>query len=165
MLSHALKTIKSQLTTETEVYADLEGWKINGGTIPADILVSCGKGSKPDMVVIDRNIKKIVLLELTCSLPQSTISAHNMKQTSYTQLKIALEEKGYTVSLLPFEVCSNGHITSKNKQDMSKVLKIFNVRLKTQIFTELAQISLLCSMSIFYAYQTTEWTSPPLLSP
>ena len=117
------------------------------------------------MVLIDRKKKKIVLLELTCSLPQSTASAHNLKQTNYTQLKLALEEKGYAVCLLPFEVGSNGHITSKNKQDMSKVLQIFNVRFKTQIFTQLAQISLLCSMSIFYAYQTTEWISPPLLSP
>ena len=72
VLYHALKIIKSQLTIETEVYADLEGWKIIGGTIPADILVSCGKGSKPDMVLIDRNRKKIALLKLTCSLPQST---------------------------------------------------------------------------------------------
>ena len=165
VLSYALIVIKSQLTRGTEVYADIEGWQINGGTIPADILVSCGKGSKPDMVLIDWNKKKIVLLELTCSLPQSTTSAHNLKQTTYTQLKLALEEKGYAVCVLPFEVCSNGHITSKNKQDMSKVLQIFNVRFKTQIFTQLAQISFLCCMSIFYAYQTTEWISPPLLSP
>ena len=106
-----------------------------------------------------------MLLELTCSLPQGTTSAHDKKKTSYTQLSIALEEKGFTVGLLPVEVCSNGHITNKNKQDMSKVLQTFNVRLKTKIFTELAQISLLCSMSNLYAYQTTEWTSPPLLSP
>ena len=165
MLYHALKYIKSQLTEETEVFADLEGWRVNGGTIPADILVSCGQGSKPDLVLIDRSKKKILILELTCSLPQSTTSAHEKKQTSYTELSIALEEKGFTVGLLPFEVCSNGHITNKNKQDMSKSLHTFNVRLKTKIFTELAQISLLCSMSIFYAYQTTEWTSPPLLSP
>ena len=165
MLSHLLNHIKSQLTIETEVYSDLQGWQINGGTIPADILVSCGKGSKPDIVLIDRSRKKILMLELTCSLPQSTTQAHNKKQTDYTQLKLSLEELGYAVSLLPFEVCSNSHITRKNKQDMSKVLNIFNVRLKAQIFTELAKISLLCSMSIFHAYQTTEWTSPPLLSP
>ena len=165
VLLQLLKHMKSQLTIETEVFADLQGWQINGGTIPADILVSCGKGSKPDIVLLDRSRKKKVILELTCSIPQSTTSAHNKKQTNYTDLKIALEEKGYVVSLLPFEVCSNGHITNKNKQDMSKVLQLFSVRLNTQIFTELAKISLLCSMSIFYAYQTTEWTSPPLLSP
>ena len=165
MLHHTVKYIKSQLTTQTEVYADLEGWRVNGGTIPADILVSGGKGSKPDIVLVDRSTKKVLLLELTCSLPQSTISAHEKKHTTYTQLSIALEEKGFTVGLLPFEVCSNGHITNKNKQDMSKTLFPFNVRLKTKLFTELAQISMLCSMSIFYAYQTTEWTSPPLLSP
>ena len=165
VLHHTVKYIKSQLTTQTEVYAELEGWRVNGGTIPADILVSGGKGSKPDIVLVDRSTKKALLLELTCSLPQSTISAHKKKHTTYTQLSIALKEKGFTVGLLPFEVCSNGHITNKNKQDISKILFPFNVRLKTKIFTELAQISLLCSMSIFYAYQTTDRTSPPLLSP
>ena len=59
VLSYALIVIKSQLTRGTEVYADIEGWQINGGTIPADILVSCGKGSKPDLVLIDRNTKKL----------------------------------------------------------------------------------------------------------
>ena len=83
MLLQLLKHMKSQLTIETEVFTDLEGWQINGGTIPADILVSCGKGSKPDIVLIDRSRKKIVILELTCSLPQSTTSAHNKKQTNY----------------------------------------------------------------------------------
>ena len=149
----------------TEVYSDIPGWQINGGTIPADILVSNGKGSKPDLVIVDRSNKKIAMLELTCSLPQSTNSAHNTKQSSYTQLALALEEKGFTVSLLPFGVCSNGHITNRNKQDMKQVLKIFNVLLKPKTLIELAQISLLCTMSVFYAYQTTEWTSPPLLSP
>ena len=58
VLLQLLKHMKSQLTIETEVFADLEGWQINGGTIPADILVSCGKGSKPDIVLLDRSRKK-----------------------------------------------------------------------------------------------------------
>ena len=112
------------------MYADLAGCQINGGTIPSDLLV-CGKGSKPDMVLIDRNTKKIVMLEPTYSLPKSTILAHNTKQTNYTELKLALEEKGCLISLLPSEVCSDGHITSKNNQDMNKVLQIFDVIFKT----------------------------------
>ena len=36
-----------------EVYFDLEGKKINGGTIPSDILVTL---SRPDLVIIDLHL-------------------------------------------------------------------------------------------------------------
>ena len=165
VLQHVTKTVKSFSTENTEVFADLEGWRTNGGTIPADILVSNGKGSKPDLVIVKRQTKEIAMLELTCSLPQSTTAAHNKKQADYTELELALTEKGYTVSLLPFEICSNGHVTNRNKQEITKLLLNYDIRLKKHIFTELAKISLLCTMRLFYGYQTTDWTSPPLLSP
>ena len=165
VLQHITKLVKTLSTPDTDIYADLNGWKINGGTIPADILVSSGKGSRPDLVLINRSERRIALLELTCSLPHNTTNAHNVKTSTYTQLKIALTEKGYTVELLPFEVCSNGHITNKNKQDISQILRKFNMNIKSKVFIELGQIALLCTMSVFFAYQSTEWTSPPLLSP
>ena len=165
MLQQITRTIENLSTPNTDVYADLDGWKINAGTIPADILVSRGKGSRPDLVRINRTEKRIALLELTCSLPHNITGAHNVKNATYTEFKIALTETGYMVDLRPFEVCSNGHITDKNKQDISTVLRKFNIKLKTKVFVELGQIALLCTMSVFFAYQTTEWTSPPLLSP
>ena len=130
MLQHITKIIKNYSTPNTDVYADLEGWRVNTGTIPADILVSSGKGSRPDLVLINRSEKKIALLELTCSLPHNVTNAHNVKTTTYTQLKIALTEKGYMVDLLPFEVCSNGHLTNKNKQDLTLALRKFNIKLR-----------------------------------
>ena len=39
--------------------------KINFTTIPADILVSSGEGSRPDLVSLDRENKQIALRELT----------------------------------------------------------------------------------------------------
>ena len=157
--------VKNLATEETEVFADMEGSQINGGTIPADILVSGGKGSKPDLVIINRKQKTIALMELTCTLPNGTENASKRKQKSYTDLAIALEEKGFKVSLMPFEVCSNGHITSRNKKNIENTLKIFNIRVRKELFVNLSKISLLCTMSIFYAYQVKEWISPPLLTP
>ena len=54
VLQQITSIVKSLATKDTEVYADLEGLQINGTTIPADILISSGKGSKPDLVLIDR---------------------------------------------------------------------------------------------------------------
>ena len=165
VLQHITKTIKNLSTPNTDVYADLDGWRTNAGTIPVDILVSSGKGSRPDLVLINRSERRITLLELTCSLPHNVTSAHKVKNSTYTELKIALTKKGYLVDLLPFEVFSNGHLTNKNKQDIGETLRKHNIKVKTKVFVELGQIALLCTMSVFFAYQTTEWTSPPLLSP
>ena len=165
MLSHVTRSVKSLATEHTQVFADLEGYRVNGTLIPADILVSRGKGSKPDLVLVNREKKEIALLELTVPLPQNTFSANTRKLTAYTQLEIALKEKGFKVHLLPFEICSNGYITKKNKHYIENVLRKFDIKLKVKILKELSQISLLCTMAVFYAYQVTNWVDPPLLSP
>ena len=43
-----------------ELFPDIEGYKINGGTIAANILYTL---EIPDLVRIDRTSKKILLLE------------------------------------------------------------------------------------------------------
>ena len=146
--------------------ADLPNHCTSGSTILADILVSGGPGSKPDLVIINRRQKIIALFELTCPLQSNIANAHQNKKVKYTQLEVTLTELGYDVHLVPFEVSSNGHLTQTNKRNIINTLKRFNVpRLEAKIFSNLATISLLYTMSIFYAYQTKEWTDPTLLSP
>jgi hypothetical protein len=165
VLHYFTTTIKSVTTNNTEVFADLQNFRINGGTIPSDILVSVGDGSKPDLVLVDRKSKKIALLELTCSLPGSSGKAHNRKNIWYTQLSLDLEELGFQMFLMPFEVMSSGHIAKPCKMNLISTLRQFNIRLKSDIFVNLAKIALLCTMSVFHAYQVKEWASPPLLAP
>ena len=47
-----------------EAHADLEGCRVNGVTIPADINIT---GLKPDLVIINRNSnpQEVTLVELT----------------------------------------------------------------------------------------------------
>ena len=47
-----------------EVYADIEGHTIGGGTIPPDILVT---SEKPDIVIINKEEHSITIIELTLS--------------------------------------------------------------------------------------------------
>ena len=44
------------------MYIDVQGHKINGGTLPPDIVVT---SNCPDIVLVDRD-KEILLAELTC---------------------------------------------------------------------------------------------------
>ena len=165
VLLHITTIVKSLTTCDKEVFADLPNFRVNGTTIPADILVSAGIGSKPDLVLVNRDTKTIALLELTCSLPGSADKANSRKLNTYTQLSIDLEEQGYLVFLVPFEVISFGHITTLCKNNIRNTLQQFNIKVKNSLFVNLAKIALLCTMSVFHAYQEKEWVSPPLLSP
>ena len=165
VLQHLTKEVKKLATEDTQVFSDLPGHMINCTTIPADILVTSGEGSKPDLVLINRRERKIALLELTCPLENNIQKAHDKKALKYTQLQLDLEEKGFQVQLVPFEVGSSGHITKHTRKSLEDVLKIYSIRMKPQVVQNLAKISLLCTMSIFHAYQTSEWVSPPLLEP
>ena len=115
-------TVKSLAKGGTEVFSDLPSLRINGTTIPADILVATGEGSKPDLVILNRARKAIALLELTCSLPGRASKAHTFKYKKYTQLVINLEAKGYQVFLVPFEVLSPGHVSSQCKESIQNTL-------------------------------------------
>ena len=157
--------MKSLATRGTEIFSDLPNFQVNGTTIPADVMVSAGEGSKPDLVILNREQRTIALLELTCSLSGSADKSHQLKLNKYTQLAIDLEEKGYKVFLVPFEVISSGHITNICKLSIQNTLRQFNIKVKNSLFVDLAKIALVCTMSVFYAYHEKEWTSPPLLSP
>ena len=52
---------------QVEVYCDLEGSRVNGVTIPPNILVTA---SKPDLVLVDRSATptRVDLVELTVPL-------------------------------------------------------------------------------------------------
>ena len=64
-------------------------------------------------------------------------------RVTYTGLPLDLEEMGYLVFLVPFEVISFGHITS---------------------FVNQAKIALTCTMTVFHAYQEKEWVTPTSVS-
>ena len=66
-----MKRIVANKPENMSIYADLEGWKINGGTVRADLVAS---GQVPEIVLLDRKNKKIVLLELTCPFDSSAAS-------------------------------------------------------------------------------------------
>ena len=140
--------VKNLATPSTEVFSDIEGHQINRGTIPADVLVTGGQGSKPDLVIVNRPEKKIALLELTCSHFSSADKAHRKKLGDYTQLSLDLSAKGFAVALMPFEVLSSGHITNRTRTNIKNTLRLFNDPKKT-LFEIMAKISLLYTMSIF----------------
>ena len=95
--------------------ADLEGWKVNGGTVPPDLVVT---GQDTDIVLIDKQSKKIILLELTChfdSADQSFRSAFNRKTQHYKLIALYCKGLGFSTKNLPLEIGSQGVISARKK--------------------------------------------------
>ena len=83
------------------VYADLEGWKTNSGTIPEDLVATA---HVPDIRLLDKTKKRIVLLELTCPFESSGTSfknAEDRKTDCYEPLTLDLKERGYDALNMP----------------------------------------------------------------
>ena len=166
ILSHVRTSIMQNKPDHLEVFADLPGCDINGATIPQDILTVSGEGSCPDLVLVNRRDKKIVIMELTSPLEANIEAAYTRKANKYTPLKIDLEEKGYSVQLVPFEIGSRGYVSSRNKNNLINIYVSNKISYNVlKLCKELSKISLLCSFSIFHAYQAPSWVNPPLLLP
>ena len=79
------------------MYADLNGWRVNGGTIPHDLVLT---EQIPDLVIIDRSDTpaKVVLLELTVTWDSSNSfqTALQRKTARYERLAEDLRDKGFT---------------------------------------------------------------------
>ena len=71
VLTYLVDKIVFSKPKSMEVYADLNGWKVNGGMVPSDLVAT---GQIPDIVLLYRAKKTIVLLELTCPFDSSPTS-------------------------------------------------------------------------------------------
>ena len=89
-LSYLVMRITASKEDSLKVYAAPEGWKINGGTVPPDLAAT---GHVPDIVLVDRTNKSIILLELTCPFDSSAKSfknAEDRKTDRYERLTLPL---------------------------------------------------------------------------
>ena len=164
VLQHITKEILKTKPDQLEVCCDIPGFDINGSTIPQDIIVASGTGSRPDLVLVNRQTKLITLMELTCCLEQNVEKAQIRKTNTYTYLKNDLEDKGFTVDLVPFEIGSRGHVSKTNIHNLINVFVKNNIKTNVlRMNKTLGKITLLCTFAIFHAYQQPTWLSPPLL--
>ena len=155
-------TVQQHKPSNIEVFCDIAGQDINGGTIPPDILVT---QSRPDLVLLNRADKTICLLELTCSFERNAEAAYLRKSIRYTSLKNDLEDIGYKCFLVPFEVGSRGHIKKSTKSNLFSIFTTTKISANlNKCLKNMSKISLLASFTIFHAYTQPTWRDPPFLA-
>ena len=124
VLAHLAKTINQNKAEGVEMYADLNGYRVNGGTLPPDL---CETQQRPDLVVIMKTSRKVLLIELT--IPWDSQSnfraAFDRKTARYSQLALDLEDKGWIVSNLPLELGTRGSVDKRNATNIETISNQF----------------------------------------
>ena len=158
VLAHLLKVINENKGSEIDTYADLNGFRINNGTVPPDL---CQTSQKPDLLVLDKRYQpaKIYIIELTCpwDSKQAFQAAVDRKLSRYERLALDLEEKGYTVFSWPFEVGVRGSLDKRNSVLLETICNTFNIKAHKKLKRDLSKIALVASHRIYLARASTDW--------
>ena len=163
MLTFVVETLKERLPANMELYSDLPGHSINGGSLPPHIAIT---GSRPDLVIINKEEKTVWLLELTCSFETNVNAAHTRKKERYAALTQDIIDNGYKCNNIPFEVGSRGYISLANKSTFLLMHSLCNPQTRLSKFMQtISKISLLCSYSIYLSRNESNWTSVEPLRP
>ena len=163
IVKHLHSTAASQ---GLEAYADLEGCRVNGVTIPANITIT---GLKPDVVLINRisSPQEVTLIELTVpwESSQGLENAIVRKDQRYQDLSEDIESHGFKCNSLQLEVGVRGYINKRNKGGLVHISKLMKVKKIQDLIKKCSKLALLGSYMIWNARHSDDWTSGGFLKP
>ena len=164
VLSHLLDQINKNKKPEVSVFADLAGWRVNGGTVPPDLVLT---DQIPDLVIVDRSTTptRVVLVELTVPWDAATSfqAAFDRKTARYERLEEDLRLEGYSASNLPLEVGCRGVVTTRNLGVLAILCSMVGIKSHKTLRANLGRIALLGSYRIWLARRSQEWSSGELI--
>ena len=164
VLNHLLETIIKHKSDQMSVFADLNGWRTNGGTIPHDLVMT---EQKPDLVIIDKSDTptKVVLLELTVPWDSDANfkAAFDRKTARYERLAGDLRDRGLTCLNLPLEIGCRGVINARNHVVLETLCNLLKIRARKRLLASLGRIALLGSYRIWLARRSQEWSGGDLI--
>ena len=148
-----------RLNAGFEMFTDLAGRGSRAnGTVPLDIVPTT---QRPDIVVLNRTDRRIVLFELTVPWDSNIGNAHQLKTDKYAALVSDLETAGYRVYLFCFEVSVRGQITKANKARLKSFLFQVSPARRPDFMTlanGVSKSALLGSFSIYCAREEVQWS-------
>ena len=106
-----LYNILKETNSTSEVYIDLPQKHLGITTIPTDIVIT---NQKPDLVIVNRESKEIVLFELSVPFEINISNTHQRKIDRYKNLISDIEESGYNVHYFAIEIGSRAYIDNDN---------------------------------------------------
>ena len=149
-----------------EIYADLEGHRINGVTIPPDVAMT---GQKPDLVIIKRKTDppEVRLVELT--VPWDTTAnidgALKRKTERYEALTNDIKGNGFKCFNLPLEVGTRELVTGRNKGVITTLCHAMGIKKISKVARSCSKLALLGSYTIWNARYSADWSGGGYLQP
>ena len=94
-----------------EVFADLDGLRVNGVPIPSDVAMTA---QKSDLVIIKRKSKEVKLVELTVPWDTTTnmTAAQNRETERYNELTTTIAGNGFRCYNIPLEIGTRGVVNN-----------------------------------------------------
>ena len=149
-----------------EAFAGLEGCRVNGVIIPANITIT---GLKPDVVLINRSSspQEVTLIELTVpwESSQGLENARIRKDQRYEDLSDDIENLGFKCNSLQLEVGVRGFINTRNKGVLTHIAKLLKIKKIKDFMKKCSKLALLGSFIIWNARHSEDWTAGAYLQP
>ena len=150
--------VSGRLGDGFEIFADLQGHGSgNGGTVPPDILVTA---QRPDIVVLNRASRQILIFELTCPWDTNVAIRHEQKSRKYSPLINDLVNSGFVADCYCFEVSVRGQLSKANRARLkSFLIKTTGLRrtAAVQLLRNVSKAALLGSFALFTARNEAQW--------
>ena len=151
---------------EVTIYADLEGCKVNGGSLPPEVALTA---RRPDLVIINKQTTphQVILAELTMPFDRAANieAAKTRKKARYEYLAADIRAGGYICINLPVEVGVRGYISPRNRESLFFLSHLCGVKRPKELLNKLRKTALLGSYQIYLARKSQEWIPGGLIKP
>ncbi|XP_072047239.1 uncharacterized protein [Amphiura filiformis] len=159
---NSFKVLVGNAKDSIDIYADLPGCTITGGTLPPNILPTA---QRPDIIIINNTKKSVHVIELTVPFETNIQKAHDTKMSRYENLHSDIKQEGFKCHLNCIEIGSRGLVTADNTERLSEVFRFIGGRSNSSktLAKDLSKLAVICSYSIWNARNEPNWDSAPYL--
>ena len=146
---------------EINIYADLPYQNFGNSTVPTDIVITA---QKPDLVIVNKSIKKVTILELSVPFETNIEKTHQIKVDRYANLISDIQNQNFDTQYYPIEIGSRGYISNENEARLKYFFKT-NAKVNfNKLKQDICKIALISSLIIVHAKYEPSWTRhPPML--
>ena len=137
---------------------------MNGVTIPPDVAMTA---QKPDLVIINRKLKEVKLVELT--VPWDTTAnmtaALKRKTERYEELATTIQGNGFKCLNIPLEIGTRGVVNVRNRSVLTQLCHGLKVNKVSSVIKNCSKLALLGSYTLWNARYSNDWSGGGFLKP
>ena len=146
--------IENKCDNGSKIYADIDGYRTHGGTIPPNLMVT---EQRPDIVI--HSPEGITLVELTVPFDteRAIADARLRKRSRYNQLECDFSDIGVKCESIYVEIGARGLITKDNKSALTYLARKLGISKVSNFIAMSGRKSLEGSRIIYNARNSPQW--------